>query len=468
VSRCVSYTSRMSTSTATRRPRKPHPGVRIIHLTSRSGRAFYQARFKCPESGRLICESLDAKGIMTAEARRAWAVGKSQEIQRRTGELKIGAAPQLDEKLEVAAETYLASCKATLRNSTHRAYADALKQFSTWAKRVGLTKTSQINVGVLSRYRDFVIALPNGRATKGGRRGQRTATTHPRAPRTVNRDMEYLRTWLRWMIRGAMSPALTHESIANALRRVPTPRPQPEFLGYEDIRKLVEAALAHDADCFRMTRREKDGKLVPGRMPRHTPIAPVALTLLLSGMRRGELLALEWADINLEAKDDHGHAVGEIRIRPEATKTKIARTIDLAVCPALRSLLEAMRERCDGTSRVFAEHTDDSVVTAQRRLIAIYGAPRYSWQDLRSTCATVLVNAPGVFGAASAFRESRQLGHSVTIAERHYAGLLRGIPATARTVEAAMQVEDLAETVVAQVAARTETEALGRPFERSQ
>ena len=39
-----------------------------------------------------------------------------------------------------------------------------------------------------------------------------------------------------------------------------------------------------------------------------------------------------------------------------------------------------------------------------------------------------------------AFRESRQLGHSITIAERCYVGLLRGIPNTARTVEAAMRI----------------------------
>jgi hypothetical protein len=37
--------------------------------------------------------------------------------------------------------------------------------------------------------------------------------------------------------------------------------------------------------------------------------------------------------------------------------------------------------------------------------------------------------------------ESRQLGHSVIVAEKHYAGLIRGIPIEARTLEAAMQIE---------------------------
>jgi hypothetical protein len=42
---------------------------------------------------------------------------------------------------------------------------------------------------------------------------------------------------------------------------------------------------------------------------------------------------------------------------------------------------------------------------------------------------------------------ARQLGHSVTVAEKHYLGVVRGIPREARTLEAAMQIEDLARQV---------------------
>jgi hypothetical protein len=63
-------------------------------------------------------------------------------------------------------------------------------------------------------------------------------------------------------------------------------------------------------------------------------------------------------------------------------------------------------------------------------------------------------NAPGVSGATSAFRELRELGHSVTIAERHHAGLLGGIPVSAKSVEGAMQVEDVGDLVVEEVSAR--------------
>jgi hypothetical protein len=54
--------------------------------------------------------------------------------------------------------------------------------------------------------------------------------------------------------------------------------------------------------------------------------------------------------------------------------------------------------------------TRDEVVTAGRRLHR-YDAPvTFTWQILRRTCGTFLTNAPGIFGAASAYRSAKQLG----------------------------------------------------------
>ena len=61
-----------------------------------------------------------------------------------------------------------------------------------------------------------------------------------------------------------------------------------------------------------------------------------------------------------------------------------------------------------------------------------------------------LTNAPGIFGAASAYRSAKQLGHSVAIAEKCYLGLLRGIPREARTLDEAMGINDLLDEIVAQ------------------
>ena len=94
--------------------------------------------------------------------------------------------------------------------------------------------------------------------------------------------------------------------------------------------------------------------------------------------------------------------------------------------------------------------TEGEAQAAAKRLREEYGAPEsFTWQALRRAYGTFLTNAPGIFGAASAYRSAKQLGHSVQVAERHYLGLVRGIPREARTLEAAMQIEDLVANVVA-------------------
>jgi hypothetical protein len=55
----------------------------------------------------------------------------------------------------------------------------------------------------------------------------------------------------------------------------------------------------------------------------------------------------------------------------------------------------------------------------------------------------ILRDAAEIFGAASAYRSARQPGHSLQVAEKHCLGLVRGIPRDARTLEAAMQIEDV-------------------------
>jgi hypothetical protein len=62
----------------------------------------------------------------------------------------------------------------------------------------------------------------------------------------------------------------------------------------------------------------------------------------------------------------------------------------------------------------------------------------------RTRGARITASLIGHFGAASAYRSAKQLGHSVAVAEKHYLGLVREIPATARTLETAMQIDDLA------------------------
>ena len=85
----------------------------------------------------------------------------------------------------------------------------------------------------------------------------------------------------------------------------------------------------------------------------------------------------------------------------------------------------------------------------------------FNWKRLRTTCATTLVNASGIFASAAPFRESKQLGHSVAVAEKFYLGVVRGIdPNTnalvagdeARIRQAFMNMKTIAESEGASLA----------------
>lgn len=269
-----------------------------------------------------------------------------------------------------------------------------------------------------------------------------------RGPVTVNRELRSLKTLFHsW--RQAGLTRLTSDDITDTMKALPTPREQPEYLTPAQLQKLLEAAMRHDEAVFDETREEHRGLRPRGTTRRYEPIAAFVAFLVLTGCRRGEALGLTWADIDLDALDSQGRKVGEIRLRAANTKTHRARTIGLEVSPALRALLATMTLRAGHNSdalHVFGgaePYTVDLVETARARMMTEggYGAPKFDWQMLRSTCATYLTNAPGIFGGATVFMSARQLGHSVAIAERHYLGVHRGIPKDAHTLEAAMQIE---------------------------
>ena len=155
--------------------------------------------------------------------------------------------------------------------------------------------------------------------------------------------------------------------------------------------------------------------------------------------------------VDLDARDDHGNPSGEIT--PQGgSATKRTGVIGLEISPALRELLATMRPK-NARGGVWGLTRDQAKAAAKR--LARHGAPdAWSWQVLRSSCGTYLTNSPGIFGAASAYRSAKQLGHSVAVAERHYVGVLRGIPREATTLEAAMQIEQHMQRVTEAAKAR--------------
>jgi hypothetical protein len=148
--------------------------------------------------------------------------------------------------------------------------------------------------------------------------------------------------------------------------------------------------------------------------------------------------------VDLDAVDDFGHAAGEIRLQATATKTRTERRIDLVVSPGLREILRVLKLQADGATYIFggdAALAPQVAHNARARLMKWYGAPDFSWQRLRQTCASFLTNAPGIFRSARIYRSAEQMGHSPEVARKYYLGLVRGIPPDARTLDAVLGID---------------------------
>lgn len=425
--------------------RSPHPGVVLMQREYASGETAWRARYTDPDTGKQVWEKLEPT-LSKKEARRVWAIRKSEALSRRRAELASGAPQRTRTPLAGALKDFWRSCEARLRKSTIGTYRHGVNQFETWAESAGVTLTEQLTPPRLRTFREHLIAGGKREVVKGDRRGRRQDSSTRRHPITVNTYLTSTKILLNHWRGLGLTPDLTKDAISDALKRLPVPKEEPEFLRPNQIKKVLDAAQRHDRAVYAETRDEHAGKREKGTTPRYTPIAPLVVFLLLSGCRKGEALALRWSDVDLDLADHDGKVVGEIRLGADIVKTKHARTVDLAVTPGLRRLLAAMKLRARATDTfVFGgdqPYTEDLVDAARDRLRDEFGARGFTYKLLRATCATFLNNAPGIWGNAAHFLSAKQLGHSVQIAERHYAGLYRGIPREARTVEAAMRVEN--------------------------
>lgn len=225
-----------------------------------------------------------------------------------------------------------------------------------------------------------------------------------RAAASVNRDLAHVSAFLHHA-RKSGDVLLTRDQISDGLERLESDHEKKEPLTVSELRALVTALGAA-----------------------HGEYRAFVLVLLLTGMRLSECLNLQPSRVH---RDANGRAL-EIRLRREDTKTKKPRTIDLSVSPACQLLMDSFR----GWTL-----TKDQVRDLRERL-----HPWATFQRLRVTCGTFLTCAPGIYGGASAYMSAARLGHSVAIAEKHYVGVVR-VPPEAKTLEAAMGIEDLVETL---------------------
>jgi integrase len=422
---------------AARKRRKKHPGVVLLKPDPKK-RMGWRARFKDPDRSRMVYVALPAE-YTTIELREEWAGRKSRELAKRRLELDDGAPRATGTALADAIKRYH-DAHPHLRDRTRTVYERSTDKLLMWASGHGVESADQLTRAKLLAFREQLIAEPKLVAAPNAKRGTYVPSNARRASVSVNQELRSVRTVLGYLRDLDLLPRLTHDDLRRALKHLPLTMERAEYLKPAEIRKLLEAALRHDAETFDETREEHRGGGTTGRTPRYDAVAPFVAFVLITGMRFGEALALDWSQVDLDAFDHEGVVAGEIYLAGGNTKTHKARTVGLEVSPSLRKLLAASYLASGGKGRLFS-FTRATAEAAAKRLRKSYGAPeRFSWQLLRSTCATYLTNAPGIFGAASAYRSAKQLGHSVQVAEKHYTGVLRGIPHDARTLDEAMGI----------------------------
>ncbi|HEX3851321.1 MAG TPA: tyrosine-type recombinase/integrase [Polyangiaceae bacterium] len=420
-----------------RRIRSPHPGVVLIPPNPANRHPHWRARIEDPDTGTSPKVTLDAVAYPT-ETRRDWAIRKSRALAKRRVELEGGAHRTTGTALSKALDKYFED-NPQIRAGTKGIYRRAADKLSAWGAKAGVRSADDLTGPKVVAFRAHLVREPLRTPAKGGKRGELREGDETRAAPTVNAELRAIRTVLGYLRKLGLLPRVTSDDLKDGLERLAVNHERTHYLKPVELQRLLEAALRHDAEMFAATREEHAGEREPGTTARYEPIAPLIACALLTGMRAGEVIDLDWKQVDLEALDNDGETVGEIHLT-SATKTKRARTIGLEVSPALRLLLAAMHlKRSKGS---VLQLTRDTAKAAAKRLKEEYGAPAaFGWQALRRTCGTYLTNAPGIFGAASAYRSAKQLGHSVQVAERHYLDVARGIPREARTLEAAMQIE---------------------------
>jgi integrase len=176
------------------------------------------------------------------------------------------------------------------------------------------------------------------------------------------------------------------------------------------------------------------------RVAKDHPYQPFWELALTTGMRRGEILALRWAEVDLAGETlSVRRSVGPLRGRPhfDEPKNGRARVIDLdaATVALLRGHRAHQNERrlclADAwqdqdlvcASSVGTPINPNNITRAYDDLVTLAGVPRIRVHDLRHTAATLMLQAGIPIKVVS-----ERLGHAtITITLNLYAHVLPGM-----------------------------------------
>lgn len=306
------------------------------------------------------------------------------------GSLLAKAVPTLAEVLP----TYLASLKNDDQKSTHEGRLSRIRQYIERAEIDGVRlvdlRVDQIDTGVVDDFRTWMAAQRNTRIKSRVQLISR---------KTVNNGLNTLSNILVY--------CRDRDWIARLpkFKRLKIDRVESDFLTFEECDALIENS---DAGMWQA----------------------MVMTAARVGLRRGELLALMWSDVDFDR--DH-ICVRRSWVRGEMKGTKSRRWRFVPMGKELRALLLALR---DGHARspsalVFCEPDGSPmrlgfVQSQLERLCRQARLRRIGWHVLRHTFASHLVMRGVPLRQVQVW-----MGHSTIVITERYAHLAPDMAATA-------------------------------------
>jgi integrase len=358
-------------------------------------------------------------------------VGRGQWVTLGTAD-KLTPQQARDEAQRILAATALGANPVEERRAKRQAHT--LEAFLSDVYEPWATTNLATGPETIARLRaSFADLLPTKLGELSAFQFERWRTGRRKAgvrPSTINRDLNDLRALLH---RAAQWKHLKANPLDEVSPERVDRRPQVRYLSAEEERRLLDALDARDtrlrdgrtsANAWRAARGYA---LLPtfGVFADH--LSPLVRLALHTGLRRGELFALRWADVQF--------AAGRLTVRGSHAKSGQTRHVPLNA-EALRVLTIWGAREADAL--VFPSPDDPSkpltdIKTAWLDLMRKTKISGFRFHDLRHTFASNLVQA-GVDLAV--VREL--LGHSTILMTERYAHLRpeQGADAVARLVRA--------------------------------
>ena len=203
-------------------------------------------------------------------------------------------------------------------------------------------------------------------------------------PSTVRRDLDALSS--------VLTRAVKLDKLAiNPVHRIERPKidrtPKVRYLDTPEEKRLRKALSERDAEMRKA--RESANRWRKARKQDPLPplpyfgdhLTPAVLISMNTGMRRGELLALKWSNVDLKGK----------QLTVEGATAKAGQTRHIPLNDEALDVLKKWKEQAPAGERVIA--VDTGFKTAWASLLERAKISKFRWHDLRHHFASRLVQA---------------------------------------------------------------------------